>query len=726
MGSEEPSGDEAIPAKKLRDGTSDAARRDELLRYLQRTAGTEGPRRDLIFLESVGSVFGIPPDLAELVETDAVDDRAQAISARVGGTDEDTRVGVARFLVSAHRNLVGVEALNVLSVTLMLVEEELVDPANVPELATGLLNLPLQTPLRVSLLPTAFRAGFRSSTEAGAILCRSVLGDDRLKDEANVEVSHAVIEEAALAAGQFADELGGLIVHQPPGFVRSLIDADLIEDQTWQALMSVRALDVLGDSWRESDEAHSQGQDLDGLVEVCNRVEAHELAYALLARTRLAERSDLAEAWLEANESKALTSTQAVELLQALRLVDRLSWVKAADLLTGAPRVDSVHLYSAFAVLPADLTSQGSWDDVNTSLWESLQHVWGRPQWPSNWEDVSHLGWRSDSWGTPLRALKHELLRAVALVDEPKKPGWFTALATDYLDAIQQASALPAEQQLELMRESAEVWPSLDVSDKASLTQILTSDTSPLTAEGASCWIAHLSRHPDGPEFPLEDDAVLELIVSSNVFELGVVRLWLRHRVSSSELLDRFLAGLQENSVELKSFRHSLAEGLKRLGSEAAARCLCTILERDLSLNGEDVEVLTGLPLDEATVSECLAEYLRDAANDEQRERGLKLWGELRPSDDIARRKLIQALTVMAEGGKGALRKVLRNIDLAQDPPKGVKTRLVETIRRRARELGLRRDADSALKEVGLIRVKKSGLFGLRRTTEIEPDNDEA
>src|ERR671919_1301599 len=146
MGSEEPSGDEAIPAKKLRDGTSDAARRDELLRYLQRTAGTEGPRRDLIFLESVGSVFGIPPDLAELVETDAVDDRAQAISARVGGTDEDTRVGVARFLVSAHRNLVGVEALNVLSVTLMLVEEELVDPANVPELATGLLNLPLQTP----------------------------------------------------------------------------------------------------------------------------------------------------------------------------------------------------------------------------------------------------------------------------------------------------------------------------------------------------------------------------------------------------------------------------------------------------------------------------------------------------------------------------------------------------------------------------------------------------
>lgn len=58
------------------------------------------------------------------------------------------------------------------------------------------------------------------------------------------------------------------------------------------------------------------------------------------------------------------------------------------------------------------------------------------------------------------------------------------------------------------------------------------------------------------------------------------------------------------------------------------------------------------------------------------------------PASDSLRRPLVEALTVMAAAGKNAFMLVLKNLDLAKQPPQGTKAALENTLLQRAADHG--------------------------------------
>jgi hypothetical protein len=91
-------------------------RRDQLRRYLERTADVGDLRRDLFYLQPAGAGVGLEdyPDLAELIETEATDSPERVIEAldQVGPRQ---LVGSARLLASMVDDVLGPEQKQVMS-----------------------------------------------------------------------------------------------------------------------------------------------------------------------------------------------------------------------------------------------------------------------------------------------------------------------------------------------------------------------------------------------------------------------------------------------------------------------------------------------------------------------------------------------------------------------------------------------------------------------------------
>jgi len=85
----------------------------QLIRYLQRTREVDGPRRDLIYLESSGAAFGLSPELAEELEQAAVDGDVEEVEGVFATLDEADQQNAFRLLAWLIVEAVGIEAANV-------------------------------------------------------------------------------------------------------------------------------------------------------------------------------------------------------------------------------------------------------------------------------------------------------------------------------------------------------------------------------------------------------------------------------------------------------------------------------------------------------------------------------------------------------------------------------------------------------------------------------------
>lgn len=79
------------------------AHNKQLLNYLGRTRPVQGPSRDLIYMQSTGTVFGLDGELALAVERAAEDADLDSLQRRVDGLDEPAREGVLRVLTNQIR-----------------------------------------------------------------------------------------------------------------------------------------------------------------------------------------------------------------------------------------------------------------------------------------------------------------------------------------------------------------------------------------------------------------------------------------------------------------------------------------------------------------------------------------------------------------------------------------------------------------------------------------------
>jgi DNA polymerase III delta prime subunit len=95
----------------------------QLVRYLDKTSTTPGPRSDLIHLESAGATFSLEPQVAQQLERDALDSREDEVNALISSLDEPDRINALLMLGQrAHRSH-GIDGRNVMQTLLRAVGE---------------------------------------------------------------------------------------------------------------------------------------------------------------------------------------------------------------------------------------------------------------------------------------------------------------------------------------------------------------------------------------------------------------------------------------------------------------------------------------------------------------------------------------------------------------------------------------------------------------------------
>ena len=105
-------------------GTRHAHHR-QLLNYLRRTRTVEGPSRDLVFLRSEESLFGLDAASAKrlIASAEDGDTRAVVIAVSAEGMPQDQREAALRYLTTRMRHTFGVAEQNIASVLVELVEQ---------------------------------------------------------------------------------------------------------------------------------------------------------------------------------------------------------------------------------------------------------------------------------------------------------------------------------------------------------------------------------------------------------------------------------------------------------------------------------------------------------------------------------------------------------------------------------------------------------------------------
>ncbi|SDT70711.1 P-loop NTPase fold protein [Jiangella sp. DSM 45060] len=117
-----PSGNEAGEEEAERVEPTVKAHNKQLLNYLSRTRQVSGPSRDLIYMQSTGTVFGLDGELALAIEQAAEDGDISSLRRRVEGLGEAERQAALELLAQQIRTGSGVAGPNAARSFLLLIE----------------------------------------------------------------------------------------------------------------------------------------------------------------------------------------------------------------------------------------------------------------------------------------------------------------------------------------------------------------------------------------------------------------------------------------------------------------------------------------------------------------------------------------------------------------------------------------------------------------------------
>ncbi|MFJ6126339.1 P-loop NTPase fold protein [Streptomyces griseoviridis] len=192
----------------------------QLVAYLKRTRKVTGPGRDLIFLETSGSVFGLPAVVAETLEQHAQNAQLDEVLASVGGLSVAERPAALALLIQQARDAIGLEEENVAYTVLAVCGDTsislngMADTA-VETLTPVLTNSPHALPDEV--LAGCWRLALASDRPAALEMRTIVLRHSSVRDTASVAAMVIRHVEPALAAD--------------PGLVQQLMSRHLLGEE---------------------------------------------------------------------------------------------------------------------------------------------------------------------------------------------------------------------------------------------------------------------------------------------------------------------------------------------------------------------------------------------------------------------------------------------------------------------------------------------------------------
>jgi hypothetical protein len=192
-----PGGDDAAAAAvRARQG-------QQLLDYLARTRPVAGPGRDLIYLQTSGSVFGLASEVAEALEQHAQNAALGQLGELLAGMSVPQRSAAVQLLTQQARAALGVEAWNVAQAVLLVCGQQdlpLAEHADhaIEAISPGLFGNPHVLPPVV--LTGGWRLSQAGSREGASRLAALVLGHAALEDDPQLVAAVMQDLPAALAA----------------------------------------------------------------------------------------------------------------------------------------------------------------------------------------------------------------------------------------------------------------------------------------------------------------------------------------------------------------------------------------------------------------------------------------------------------------------------------------------------------------------------------------------
>lgn len=175
----------------------------QLLDYLSRTRSVQGPRRDLLFMQSEGAAVGLDGQLAERIEENASNGTVQPLIAIVKDLDEAGRQAVLTLLIGQSLRAVGLEARGVALSLLAVASINDVDvPSRADALADALAPAVSEDPSLIDEggLFGAWRLGLHSERPTARELLGLVLRSDSARQEHGVGMMILSHSDTALSA----------------------------------------------------------------------------------------------------------------------------------------------------------------------------------------------------------------------------------------------------------------------------------------------------------------------------------------------------------------------------------------------------------------------------------------------------------------------------------------------------------------------------------------------
>ncbi|MDF2271613.1 P-loop NTPase fold protein [Streptomyces coacervatus] len=198
----------------------------QLVAYLKKTRIVPGPGRDLIFMETSGSVFGLPSTAAETLEQQAQNAELDAVLSSVGGLPAEDRSAALALLLQQARDAIGLEEENVAHAVLAVCGDAALSlngtaDTAVETLTPILTNSPHALPDEV--LPGCWRLALASDRPAAIEMRTIVLRHSAVRDSASTAAMVMRYVESALTAD--------------PGLVQQLVSHHLLGDEEDMAEM---------------------------------------------------------------------------------------------------------------------------------------------------------------------------------------------------------------------------------------------------------------------------------------------------------------------------------------------------------------------------------------------------------------------------------------------------------------------------------------------------------
>ncbi|MGN9758153.1 KAP family P-loop NTPase fold protein [Streptomyces sp. SD31] len=192
----------------------------QLVAYLKKTRNVPGPGRDLIFMETSGSVFGLPATVAETLEQHAQNAELDAVLSSIGGLPAEDRSAALALLLQQARDAIGLEEENVTHAVLAVCGDAAVSlngtaDTAVETLTPILTNSPHALPDEV--LPGCWRLALASDRPAAVEIRTIVLRHSAVRSSASTAAMVMRHVEPALAAD--------------PSLVEQLVSHHLLGDE---------------------------------------------------------------------------------------------------------------------------------------------------------------------------------------------------------------------------------------------------------------------------------------------------------------------------------------------------------------------------------------------------------------------------------------------------------------------------------------------------------------